>query len=99
MSTAGEHHDEMNLIAVLDGFGKFIRVGAGMVEVNLHHVMKFIFFREDSFLHSRKLLNELIQTFPDRFSSYRHNLLTVSISAVSGMNMNFDWHGSSLSYE
>jgi len=94
MSTlsAGEHEDEVDFVSILDGFGEFIRVGAGMVEIDFDDVMKFIFFGKDGFFHSWKLLDEMVQTFPNRISLHGHNLLTVGIPTMGRMNMNFDGH-------
>ncbi len=89
MSTlsAGEHDDEVDLVAILDGFDEFIGVGAGMIEIDFNVVKEFIFLCKDGFLHSRKLPDEVVQTFPNRISFYRHHLLAIRKSSMRCMNV------------
>ena len=41
---SGKHHEEVNFVPIRYGFGEFVRVRGGMIDVNFNDVEEFIFF-------------------------------------------------------
>jgi len=92
MSTAGEHDDEMNFVPILDGFGEFIRVGAGMIEIDFNDVVQLIFLGKNGLFHSWILLDEMIQTFTNGISLHCNGFLPIGKTTMCCMNMYLDRH-------
>jgi hypothetical protein len=94
MSTlpSSEHEDQMNLVSVLNGFGKLVGMSAGMVDIDFNDMMQFIFSGKDRLFHPGILPDEVVQAFPDGLSLHGHDLPAVGITAMCRMNVYLNGH-------
>ncbi len=90
--SSGKHNDQVNIVAIFNGPGKLVRVGARVVYINLDDVQKLIFLREEGLFHSGKLSGEMAQAFTHVFPLYGHHLGAICELPVRCMNMYVDRH-------
>lgn len=90
--SAGEHRDQVDLVAILDGLEEFVGVCAGVVQVDFNDAEQFILFGEERLLHPWILFDQMVQTLPDRIPFNGHHLLAIGELSMRYMKVNLDSH-------
>jgi hypothetical protein len=88
--SSSKHDDKVNFIALLDRLHKFIRVGGGVIHINLDEVVQFVFFDKQRLLHPGELLDKMVQAFSDGIPLDFYHLQAIRILAMRRMKVHFD---------
>jgi hypothetical protein len=94
--SSGKHHGDVNLIPVLDLFGKFVGIGALKVHIDFNDVRELSILAEEGGFHSRIFFHHVLEAFSDSHSLHVYDFLTVRELPERKMKMDFDSHFSFL---